>query len=178
MKEATHISGLTVEEFQSLSGLPRWQTDMVMRFLVERGRIQVEGEMVTLAGHKISLSGEVKKAHDDIMGRLRGDPYAPPVLATLSAGGKSYRDAIGYIIATQEGYKCGGEFVFLTSVWNEIVGFIRERLSSSGRLAVADLRDRFGFSRKFVIPILEETDRLGVTRRDGDIRVKGDDFGK
>jgi hypothetical protein len=41
---------------------------------------------------------------------------------------------------------------------------------------VSDLKDRFGFSRKYAIPILEETDRLKVTCRDGDIRRKGERF--
>jgi hypothetical protein len=43
-------------------------------------------------------------------------------------------------------------------------------------LTPSDLRDRFQFSRKWVIPILEETDRIGLTERQGDIRVKGAKF--
>ena len=41
---------------------------------------------------------------------------------------------------------------------------------------VADLKDRFSLTRKFAIPILENTDRLKITRREGDLRVKGDRF--
>ena len=41
-----------------------------------------------------------------------------------------------------------------------------------------ELRDRFGFTRKYAIPILEETDRIGLTRREGDVRVKGDSYGR
>ena len=54
--------------------------------------------------------------------------------------------------------------------------FIHDQLILSGKLAVTDLRDKFGFTRKFAIPILEETDRMGLTRREGDFRVKGDRF--
>ena len=60
--------------------------------------------------------------------------------------------------------------------WEEIVTFIKEQLSATGKLTVSDLKDRFGVSRKFVIPILEETDRLRLTTRDGDVRIKGDRY--
>jgi hypothetical protein len=33
------------------------------------------------------------------------------------------------------------------------------------------LRDRFGLTRKYLIPLLEWADRRGVTRRAGDARV-------
>jgi len=56
------------------------------------------------------------------------------------------------------------------------VRFIGETLNTRGELTVAELRERFGFTRKFVIPILEETDRLRITKRSGDVRVKGERF--
>jgi len=39
---------------------------------------------------------------------------------------------------------------------------------------VSDLRDNFNITRKFIIPILEETDRKKITKRDGDIRIAGE----
>jgi len=41
---------------------------------------------------------------------------------------------------------------------------------------VSDLRDKFNITRKFIIPILEETDRMKITKRDGDFRVAGERF--
>jgi len=35
----------------------------------------------------------------------------------------------------------------------------------------AELRDRFGLTRKYLIPLLEWADRRGITRRAGDARV-------
>jgi hypothetical protein len=67
-------------------------------------------------------------------------------------------------------------FIFLTDSWREIVSFVHDKLSESGSMTVADLKDRFDLSRKFAIPIFEETDRLKLTERDGDFRIKGDRF--
>ena len=40
-------------------------------------------------------------------------------------------------------------------------------------MTVGDARDRFGSSRKYVVPLLEHFDREGVTRRRGDVRIAG-----
>ena len=44
-------------------------------------------------------------------------------------------------------------------------------LQELGRATPAELRDRFGLTRKFLIPLLEWADRRGITRRDGDART-------
>jgi selenocysteine-specific elongation factor len=44
-------------------------------------------------------------------------------------------------------------------------------LRELGSATPAELRDRFGLTRKYLIPLLEWADRRGVTRRAGDARV-------
>jgi selenocysteine-specific elongation factor len=45
------------------------------------------------------------------------------------------------------------------------------RLHERGKVTVADVRDLFGSSRKFVLALLESMDREHITRRVGDDRV-------
>jgi len=59
---------------------------------------------------------------------------------------------------------------FSTNSARKFVGVVRE-LAQSEPLTPARLRDRLGISRKFLIPLLEWSDRSGVTRRVGDVRV-------
>src|SRR4029077_4123746 len=44
-------------------------------------------------------------------------------------------------------------------------------LAELGPATPAELRDRFGLTRKYLIPVIEWADRRGVTRRAGDARV-------
>src|SRR2546427_509114 len=44
-------------------------------------------------------------------------------------------------------------------------------LSELGKATPAELRERFGLTRKYLIPLLEWADRRGITRRAGDARV-------
>ena len=47
------------------------------------------------------------------------------------------------------------------------------RSPSGGTLSVGDVRELLGSSRKYVVPLLEQFDREGFTRRRGDVRVAG-----
>ena len=47
------------------------------------------------------------------------------------------------------------------------------RLERAGEIDVQALKALTGLSRKFVVPLLEHFDRLGLTRREGDRRVPG-----
>jgi selenocysteine-specific elongation factor len=51
--------------------------------------------------------------------------------------------------------------------------WIEDRFRDRPQLAVGDLREAFGLSRKYSVPILELFDRQGLTRRHGDVRVAG-----
>ncbi len=176
LQERPHLSGLTIEQLERVSPLNPDSTRLVTRYLVAVNRVTKTGDIYNLTGRDLGLKGAVKEAHDDIMRRLQQAPYAPPPLTQLSAGGKHYKEAIKYIIDSKEAYKCGSEFLFVADVWKEILQFIRQRLNSAESMAVTELRDRFGFTRKFAIPVLEQTDRSQLTRRRGDVRVRGERF--
>jgi len=176
LERKPHLKGIVTDQVHQLSPYDRNTTEVLLRYAVEHRILSRHTDEYNIAGRGMSLEGPVKTAYDDIMSALRKEPYAPPKLSEFSSRNKHYREAIRYIIDSGDGHKCGAEFVFLQPVWEEIVSFIREKLTADGSLSVADLRDRFSFTRKFVIPILEETDRIRLTAREGDIRVKGARF--
>jgi len=176
LEDKPHLAGLSLEQLVKLSEYDEPTTEAFLKYLVAIGAMTKLGDKYNLAGRGMSLKGAIKDAHDRIMKILREQPYAPPTLSSLASAGKHYKEAIKFIIDSGEGYKCGPDFIFLSDVWEEIVQFIKMQLGKTDTLAVAELRERFGFTRKFVIPILEETDRIKLTRREGDIRVKGDRF--
>lgn len=176
LEDKSHLKGLTEEQIAEITGVSVQQAKLLTSFMISTGAMIRVRELYNLSGRGMSLKGVVKQAHDEIMDMFREAPYSPPFLTILAAKGKAHREAIKFIIDSAEGYKCGTDFIFPTEVWEEIVVFIKETISKAGRLAVADLKERFGFSRKFAIPILEETDRIKLTSREGDYRVRGERF--
>ncbi len=172
----SHLKGLSLEQISQLSPFDPGLTGSLIDCMVSEGLLVKVKDNYNLAGRGMTLKGEVKRAYEDIMGRLRQQPLAPPTLKELTAGGKAYREAVKFILDSEQGYKCGTNLIFLQETWQEIVAFITDHLTTSDTLAVGDLRDAFGFTRKFAIPILEETDRVKLTSREGDVRVKGERF--
>ncbi|MEW6051482.1 MAG: selenocysteine-specific translation elongation factor [Candidatus Zixiibacteriota bacterium] len=176
LHDQPHLKGLPLEQLLPLSPCDAVTTLILVEYLLSTGDLVRLADRYNLAGRGMSLKGIIKEAHDQIMNTLRREPYAPPTLPSLAALGKNHQQAIKYIIESGEGYKCGSDFIFLTETWTEIIQFVKSHLSAYPKLAVTDLKDRFGFTRKFAIPILEETDRIRLTQREGDARVKGDRF--
>lgn len=176
LQKQPHLKGLSTA--QLTHELPHLSVvlPVLLNYLVRQSLLERKDDLYDLAGRGMSLKGIIKEAHDEILGILRAQKLAPPTLNELAAKGKNYQQAIKYIIESGEGYKCGSDFLFLSEVWSDIVAFVRNHLRATDRLSVAELRDRFGFTRKFAIPILEELDRLGVTTRDGDSRIRGKHF--
>jgi selenocysteine-specific elongation factor len=48
---------------------------------------------------------------------------------------------------------------------------VAERLRGGPGATVAEIRDLLGTTRKYAVPICEYLDRVGLTRREGDLRV-------
>ncbi|UCD63575.1 MAG: selenocysteine-specific translation elongation factor [Candidatus Zixiibacteriota bacterium] len=176
LEEHSHLTGLSLEQIARVTGYPASQAALIVRYLVSEGVMQKVKDQYSFAGRGLALKGPIKAAHDDIIAALTENRFDPPTLSSLAARGKIHKDAIKVILDTGRGYKCGSDFIFSSEAWQEIIAFIKEKISRDNKLIVADLRDKFGISRKFCIPILEETDRIRLTRRDGDIRVKGESF--
>lgn len=65
------------------------------------------------------------------------------------------------------------ELLYSQPALDRAVTSVVEALRRQGALTVAAVRDLLGTSRKYVLPLLEYLDTLGVTRRQGDLRVPG-----
>jgi selenocysteine-specific elongation factor len=176
LKEKPHLKGLPAEWIAGAIDRPPAVTSILLDYLISNNVLTCTGDLYDIAGRGQSLKGVIKEAHDRILSELNAAPYAPSALEQLAARGKIYQQAIAYMIDAGEVYKCGTDYLFLRQVWDEVVSFMRQKLTSTPQLTVGDLKERFGFTRKWAIPILEETDRIGLTARQGDSRVKGGKF--
>ncbi len=50
---------------------------------------------------------------------------------------------------------------------------VRDRLADGSAITMSELRDLLGTTRKYAVPIGEYLDRVGLTRREGDLRRIG-----
>jgi len=62
------------------------------------------------------------------------------------------------------------DVVFRSEDFEQMVVKVRSFITEKGQITVADARDLFNSSRKYILALLEHLDATGVTRRDGDFR--------
>jgi selenocysteine-specific elongation factor len=66
-----------------------------------------------------------------------------------------------------------GDLWFSCSAVDDLRGRVIAHFNGTEKLTIADFKTLSGLGRKQAIPLLEQLDREGVTRRQGDDRVPG-----
>jgi len=176
LEENAHLNGLLFEQMEHVSIFNKNKIIIFLKYLCSTGEILKNNDKYTPTGQEMILKGAVKNTYEIILKELTENKYTPPTIQNLIHLGKQARNAIRFIIDTSQAYKCGSDLLFLTENWNDIIRFIKETITKNNELKVSDLKDKFELSRKYSIPILEETDRLKITKRNGDVRIRGENF--
>jgi selenocysteine-specific elongation factor len=178
--EAPHLKGLSQQEVLRLipNSFSNAITDdtAVLTMAVSRGLLATAKGLYQLPGQKLTVSGAVRKESERILSDLQANPFAPPLIAKLITNGKVSKEALGFLLNTDQVVKINSDLVLSAESWREALDRIRRRLDSGGELNVAWLRSDLDTSRKYALPLLEALDRLEVTERIGDNRIPGQKF--
>jgi selenocysteine-specific elongation factor len=158
------------EELRALAipGSPQFLLDELLR---RSPNIKVEGDIVRLASHRISLKSDESEATRKIEALFRDAGLAVPSTAeVLSKSGVEpgrARSLLQLLLRERKLIKINEELVFHASA----IEGLRGLLAGRAKFSVADFKNWTGISRKYAIPLLEFLDREHVTRREGDSRI-------
>lgn len=124
--------------------------------------------VVKLAEYEVSFSSQDQKLIDGLLKKFADGPYAPPSIkeSVAEVGEELYNALIdlGRIIPLS------GEVAFSWEAYQSMVAGVRSIIEKEGSITVAQVRDQFNTSRRYVLALLEHLDAIGVTVRDGDVR--------
>jgi selenocysteine-specific elongation factor len=147
----------------------------LLQALATQGRIDVQGEMVRLAGRRIQLTPEEQAAKDQISAEFekRGlaVPSAPEVLAKLRIDRLRAEKLLQILLRENVLCKVTEDLIFHRSALRGLKELLARRKAQSNRINVALFKEITGLSRKYAIPLLEYLDRERVTKREGDERI-------
>jgi selenocysteine-specific elongation factor len=174
----SHLDGFPVDVIASRTKRSADSLETILGLMCHKGLLIKKGNRFDLPGRTVTVKGELKEAAKLIEGKLIRGGFSPPTIKELLGDDKIHREAFDYLVVSEKIVKAGTGLAFHSETWREILKYIYEMLNSGEILTVSALREKLGSSRKFVVPILEETDRLKITRREGDVRIKGDKFEK
>jgi selenocysteine-specific elongation factor len=130
-------------------------------------RVVVDNRTIRRTGHSVDLDPETERAAASVREVLRAAGYAPPV-ATQFSGEKN---ALTYLRDCGELREVQPGVLYLRETLEEGIRVLSRVSEKRGSFEPVDAKAALGdISRKWLIPLLEYYDRIGATRRDGNIR--------
>ena len=157
-----------------LKALGDRELEALLEWLVTQGALGRDQGRYHLASFVLALDPEQRAAADRVLAaalRVRLLLEPPYVLQAMATHRES--EAIMRYLLDDGSLVRVGPFVAHAQVLKELVADVRAWLRSEGSFTPAQAKERWGLTRKHLIPLLEWLDSHKVTRRVGDARCAG-----
>lgn len=154
-------------------GLPPRLTDLLLDDLAARDVVAADrgeaGPTVRVPSHAIALPPAQRKAADALLAALAKEPFAPPDPASLGV----LPETLAVLADDGAVVRVAPGMVFGRDAYDRMVRVVLDATAEGGSITLAQFRDTVGTSRKYAQAVLEHLDDRRVTRRAGDVRVRG-----
>lgn len=162
--------GMSLGELRQTLHAPGWLTDSVLHDLQQRGTIVQSDGLVRAATFQPSAPGGEAQV-ERVIALLERSQLTPPSTEELARELDLPDISAALRLAHSAGrvFPVERERYYAQSALDRFVAELRE-LGRSRLITPAEIRDRLGLTRKYVIPLLEWADRQGITVRIGDGR--------
>jgi selenocysteine-specific elongation factor len=166
---------------QLTAAFPDLANEALAAALIERlkaeGKVVADSRTVALRGFQPKLSQGERKLKAELAESIRSGGMSPPDAAELAAAAGPRGNAVADLLALlrDEGHtvEINAQLYLDTDVESELRRRVSDRLADGSTLTMAELRDLLRTTRKYAVPIGEYLDRIGLTRREGDVRRLG-----
>lgn len=160
--------GMPREELRTRLEIPFSSFVPLMESLAQ---IVVDHDIVRLVTHEVYFTPAQQKQIAALNTILGERPYSPPSFReSVDIVGEEILYALlelGQIVRVQP------DVIFSSRAYREMTDAVIQIIDERGEIAANELRDRFGTTRKYAIGLLDHLDEINVTRRVGDVRVRG-----
>jgi selenocysteine-specific elongation factor len=171
-REQPILDGMEREAVRADLGHPPLFDDAVAG-LVSAGRLATPGNTLAIPGHEAAPTTDASEAMRRLLDIYRQAGLEPPERADLPAE-LAERSDLPLLIRFLER---DGTLIRLSPsrlIWGEAVSgavaAVRGQMVMGEPLGIAEFREVLRLSRRNLIPLLEYFDRVGVTRREGEVR--------
>lgn len=145
--------------------------------LLKGKRLVGDLRRIARADFKPKLSANLRKLKDKMVAAYQEAKFQPPEPDSFTglAGGNAANMKDLYDVCVAEGFLVQvADHIYLhADAEADMRRRVMERLQSGQGATVAEIRDILGTTRKFAVPLCEYLDRVGVTKREGDLRFLG-----
>jgi len=166
VKIAGLASRLKIEEILS---------QQTIRHLIAEKRIIQQGVYLRLPQHLPTLSSQQKKLFQEILKRFASSPLSPPTKEEIQNLGDEYEEVLTFLTEQDQLVELKDGILFRKEDFDKITAQVVDFIRKHGEATVSQLREHLSTTRKYMVPILERLDQLGVTQREGDKRILSKD---
>jgi len=160
--------GIPREELKSRLKLQPRAFNALVRKLVAENEIVEAGSTLAVVGHEIRFDSGQQAKVQGLMRKFAQNPYSPPSVKESQA--EVGEDVVNALVELGQLKQVSPDVLFRTEDFEQMVSKVRVFITENGQITVADARDLFDSSRKYMLALLEHLDATGVTIRDGDFR--------
>jgi selenocysteine-specific elongation factor len=144
--------------------------------LIQRKQLVGDLRRIARADFKPKLSTNLRKLKDKLVAAYQEARFQPPEPASFAgiAGGNAAHLGELFEVCCAEGLlvRIADDIYLHADADAEMRRRLTEKLAEGGPgLTVAEIRDLLGTTRKYAVPLCEYLDRIGVTKREGDLRL-------
>ncbi|MGB9598141.1 MAG: SelB C-terminal domain-containing protein, partial [Candidatus Poribacteria bacterium] len=149
--------------------------DMLLQGLIKDGLLIRTGNYLKLSSHQIVFSGRALKISEQIEQIYQKKGFTPPseeelVSLISSFDKKEVIDVCQAMIRGGKLIKISDDIILHSSIVENTLNLLRDYLKAYGTITVSEFRQLVNTSRKYAVPFLEYCDKIGFTKREGDIR--------
>jgi len=157
-----------------LSGRLRIDENLLIeaiKCLVKDGRIVQQEAFLRLSSHQPKLSPEQENLSRKILQKFVSNPLSPPTKEEILDEGPDCEDVLLFLIQGEKLIELKDGILFRKEDFEKIKSKIVDFIKKNGPATVSQLREHLSTTRKYMVPILEKLDQLGVTQRERDKRT-------
>jgi selenocysteine-specific elongation factor len=160
--------GIPREELRVRLGLSQGMFNVLLDLNKE---VISDRQIARLSSHQIIFNDQQERLVALLNAKISASPYSPPSFSETS---QLVGQDVAYALIEQgELVLIMSDVVLSKSAYENMLQAVLEILETKGNVSASEVRDRFGTSRKYAIALLEYLDSNFITRRVGDVRVKG-----
>jgi selenocysteine-specific elongation factor len=143
--------------------------------LLQEKKLIGDSRHLARADFKPKLSASLRKLKDKVVASYHETGFQPPEPSSFAnqAGGNaaSLKDLFDVCVAEGFLVKVSEDIYLHAEMDATMRRKVQEKLAGGAKATVAEIRDLLGTTRKFAVPFCEYLDRIGLTKREGDLRV-------
>jgi selenocysteine-specific elongation factor len=161
--------GIPREELKSKLKLSPHAFNSLITNYLSRNILKDRYNYLAKPEHEIRFDNGQQVKVQALMRKFEQNPYSPPNVKDLRQD-EVNEEILNALIELNELVAVSQEVLFRKQDYDEMVEQVRETIEQKGQITLAETRDMFDSSRKYVQALLEHLDSVGITVRDGEFR--------